>query len=68
MNERWIWTLRYAVVIALALVLGAALGEMDLFKASRLGKTGLNASHIARFLGFGGQPRCLLRRASAPTS
>jgi hypothetical protein len=54
MNERWMWTLRYGVVIALALVLGAALGEMDLFKASRLGKTGLNASHIARFLGFGG--------------
>lgn len=54
MNERWIWLVRYAVVILLALVLAAALGEMELFKSTRLGKTGLNAARVAQFLGFGG--------------
>lgn len=54
MNERWIWTVRYVVVIALALILAFALGEMDLFKTSRLGKSGLTAASIVQFLGFGG--------------
>lgn len=54
MNERWSWLLRYVVVIVLALVLAAALGEMDLFKTTRFGKTGLNASRVVQFLGFGG--------------
>ena len=54
MNERWIWVIRYVVVIALALVLGAVLGEMALFKTTKLGKTGLNAAHFAQFLGYGG--------------
>lgn len=54
MNERWIWTVRYIVVIALALILAFALGEMDLFKTSRLGRSGLSAARIVQFLGFGG--------------
>lgn len=54
MNERWIWLVRYAVVIVLALVLAAALGEMELFKTTRFGKTGLNASRVVQFLGYGG--------------
>jgi hypothetical protein len=54
MKERWIWLVRYVVVIVLALVLAAALGEMDLFKTTRFGKTGLNASRVAQFLGYGG--------------
>jgi hypothetical protein len=54
MNERWMWMVRYAVVIVLALILAAALGEMDLFKTTRFGKTGLNASRVAQFLGYGG--------------
>lgn len=54
MNERWMWLVRYAVVIVLALILGAALGEMDLFKTTRFGKTGLNASRIVQFFGYGG--------------
>lgn len=54
MNERWMWLMRYCVVILLALVLAAALGEMELFKSTRLGKTGLNAARVAQFLGFGG--------------
>jgi hypothetical protein len=52
MNERWSWLVRYAVVIAAALALGAAFGEMTLFKNARLGKT-LNAAHLAQFLSYG---------------
>ena len=54
MSERWVWAIRYVVVIALALVLAAALGEMELFKSTRIGKTGFNAARLAQFLGFGG--------------
>lgn len=54
MNERRIWLVRYVVVIVLALILAAALGEMELFKTTRFGKTGLNASRIVQFLGYGG--------------
>ncbi len=54
MNERWNWLPRYAVVIVVALILAAALGSTDLFTKTRLiGKT-LSASHLVRFLGFGG--------------
>ena len=54
MNERWKWTLRYLVVIVLAAVLAAALGETALFKATKIGKTGLSAARIVQFLGYGG--------------
>lgn len=54
MKERWIWVLRYVGVIVLALVLAAALGEMELFKTTAFGKSGLTAARVVRFLGFGG--------------
>lgn len=54
MSERWMWAVRYAVVIIVALILAAALGEMELFKTTRFGKTGLNASRVVQFLGYGG--------------
>lgn len=54
MKERWTWLVRYAVVIVLALILAAALGEMDLFKTTKLGRSGLNAARLAQFLGYGG--------------
>jgi len=54
MNERWNWLARYAVVIVVTLVLTAALGSTDLFIKTRLIGNGLNASHLVRFLGFGG--------------
>jgi hypothetical protein len=54
MNERWSWVLRYLVVIAAALILAAAFGEMALFKTTRFGKTGLNAARLVQFLGYGG--------------
>src|SRR3954471_16870166 len=53
MNDRWNWTIRYAVVIAAALALGAAFGEMSLFKTTRLGRTGLNAANLVQFLAYG---------------
>ena len=54
MNERWSWLARYAIVVVVALVLGAALGAMDLFKETRVINRGLTASHLVRFLGYGG--------------
>ena len=54
MSDRWVWVIRYAVVIVLALVLAAALGEMALFKSTRIGKTGLNAARLVQFFGYGG--------------
>src|SRR6266581_6971526 len=54
MSERWSWVVRYVVVIVLAIVLGAALGEMELFKITKFGKTGLNAARLVQFLGYGG--------------
>ena len=54
MKERWMWLVRYVVVIILALILAAALGEMELFKTTRFGKTGLNAARLVQFLSYGG--------------
>lgn len=54
MNGQWMWTARYLVVILVALVLAAVLGEMELFKTTRFGKSGFNAARVAQFLGFGG--------------
>ena len=54
MKERWVWLLRYVVVIILALVLAAALGEMELFKTTKFGKSGLNAARLVQFLSYGG--------------
>lgn len=68
MNERWMWLVRYLVVIVLALILAAALGEMELFKTTRFGKSGFNAARVAQFLGYGGALLVfwlLARRAAA---
>lgn len=54
MSERWTWVVRYIIVIVLAVILAATLGEMALFKTTKLGKTGLNAGRLVQFLGFGG--------------
>ena len=54
MNERWSWVVRYVVVIVLALILAAVLGEMDLFKTTRFGRSGINAARLVQFLGYGG--------------
>lgn len=54
MKENWNWIIRYAAVIAVALILAAALGEMELFRTTRIGHSGLNAARIVQFLGYGG--------------
>ena len=48
------WIARYVAVIAVAVILAAALGEMELFKTTRFGKGGLNAARVAQFFGYGG--------------
>jgi hypothetical protein len=53
MSDRWMWLIRYGVVLVLAVILGATLGEMGLFKTTKLTK-GLNAGHVVQFLGYGG--------------
>ena len=54
MSDRWTWVIRYLVVLILAVLLGYALGEMQLFKGARFGKSGVNAARLVQFLGFGG--------------
>jgi hypothetical protein len=54
MSERWTWVIRYVLVIIMAVVLAAALGATELFRTTRLGRTGLNASRVVEFLGYGG--------------
>ena|SRR2546425_3717222 len=53
MSDRWMWLIRYGVVLVLAVILGATLGEMALFKTTKLAK-GLNAGHVVQFLGYSG--------------
>lgn len=47
----WAWAVRYVAVIVLAIILAAALGHMDLFKKTVIGK--LSAARIVEFLGYG---------------
>lgn len=54
MNERWMWVIRYVIVIVLALALAWVLGDMALFKITRFGKTGLTAARLAQLVGYGG--------------
>lgn len=54
MSERWTWVVRYIVVIILALIVAAALAEMELFRTAKVGKSGLNAARIVQFFGYGG--------------
>lgn len=54
MTDRWSWAVRYAVVMILALILGAMLGGMELFRTTPVIRKDLTASHLVRFLGYGG--------------
>ncbi len=53
MNKYWSWAGRYFAVIALALILAAVLGSMDLFQATTVISRKLTAAHIVKFLGYG---------------
>jgi len=50
----WTWIGRYALVLLLAVALGAAIGELSVFKQTTLGTPKLPAAALARFLGYGG--------------
>ena len=50
----WTWISRYALVLLVALLLGAAIAELTVFKQTTLGTPKLLASAVARFLGYGG--------------
>jgi hypothetical protein len=50
----WKWIGKYIVVIAAALLLGAAIGEMPLFKQATLGTPKLTAAGLVTFMGFAG--------------
>lgn len=49
------WLIRYILVIVVALILAAAIGELDLFKTAAIGapKLKLTAARLAQFLGYG---------------
>ena len=47
------WMIRYLVVIVMALILGAAIGELSLFQKTTLGSPKLTAANLVRFLGYG---------------
>jgi hypothetical protein len=49
------WMIRYVVVMVVALILAAAIGELDLFKTTAIGapKLKLTAARLAQFLGYG---------------
>jgi hypothetical protein len=50
----WNWLGRYALVLLAALLLGAGLAELSVFKQTMLGTPKLPAAAMARFLGCGG--------------
>ncbi len=50
----WTWIGRYALVLLAAVALGAAIGELTVFKTTTLGTPKLSAAAFAKFLGYGG--------------
>ncbi len=52
--QSWKWIARYAVVLVVTLLLGAAIAELSVFRQTTLGTPRLPASALARFLGYGG--------------
>jgi hypothetical protein len=51
--KTWTWAVRYGMAILLAIILGAILGSISLFEEATIATTGLTASDIVRFLGYG---------------
>jgi hypothetical protein len=54
MMGSWKWTVRYAVVLVVAIALGAAIAELPVFKQTMLATPKLSAAALAKFLGYGG--------------
>ena len=63
----WAWVVQYITAMVLTLALGAILGGIQLFRETSLGATGLTASNVVQFLGYGGAVLLLwlLARAAA---
>lgn len=51
-NHNTVWWLRYVLVIIVALILGAALGELGFFRTTNLGFLKLTAGKLVQFLGY----------------
>lgn len=52
-SKDWSWIGRYVAVIVVSLILGAAIGSMDLFAKTFVVTGKLSAAHLVRFLGYG---------------
>ena len=52
-NAGWNWVGRYVAVIVVALILGAAIGGMELFAKTSVAGGKLTAAQLVRFLGYG---------------
>ncbi len=51
--KAWAWAGQYLIALVLAVMLGAILGGMQLFRETGMGTTGLTASNLVRFLAYG---------------
>src|SRR5690349_13264772 len=51
MMQSWKWIARYLIVLAAAVLLGAAIAELNVFKQTAVGSR-LTAAVLARFLGY----------------
>src|SRR3990172_1543399 len=51
--KKWGWVVQYVIAIFLALLLGAILSSIQLFKETSLGIRRLTASDVVQFLGYG---------------
>jgi len=54
MARNWVWIGKYVFVIVVALILGAALGNLGLFKGATLGTHRLTAAALVQFIAYGG--------------
>jgi len=52
--KNWIWIGKYLIVIIAALILGAVLGSLGLFKSATLGTPKLTAGSLVQFIAHGG--------------
>ena len=52
--KSWIWIGKYLIVIVAALILGAVLGSLGLFKSATLGTPKLTAGALVQFIAHGG--------------
>lgn len=54
MNKNWIWVGKFTVVIVVALLLGAILGNLPLFMSATLGTPKLTAGSLVQFISHAG--------------